>query len=62
MSRAVAAGLAPRPVEETVRDTLAWAQAQGETAGAARERDGDRQGGIDPERERELLAEWGGAA
>jgi 2'-hydroxyisoflavone reductase len=49
VSRARAAGLAFRPLEDTVRDTLAWA--------------GTKDGwnddvGLDPERERELLAEW----
>lgn len=48
VSRAVAAGLTFRPLEETVRDTLAWDA----------ERDESPAGGVGlaPERERELLA------
>jgi 2'-hydroxyisoflavone reductase len=56
-SRALAAGLRFRPVEETVRDTLAWAR-QSRTSlvtsgptGAA---------GMAPEREAELLRAWRG--
>jgi nucleoside-diphosphate-sugar epimerase len=58
VSRAVAAGLATRPVAETVRDTLEWAQARdGRGAGTAAM--GNTGGvGLDPERERELLAAW----
>jgi 2'-hydroxyisoflavone reductase len=49
VSRALAAGLTFRPLSETVRDTLAWAQSK----------DGSNEDvGLDPERERELLAEW----
>jgi 2'-hydroxyisoflavone reductase len=55
VAKAVAAGLAFRPVEETARDTLAWAKATGaelvtETPyGTA---------GLDPAREAELLRAW----
>ena len=55
VAKAVTAGLSFRPVEETARDTLAWAQAAGaelvtETPyGTA---------GLDPAREAELLAAW----
>lgn len=55
VAKAVAAGLSFRPVEETARDTLAWAQADGaqlvtETPyGTA---------GLAPERESELLDAW----
>jgi 2'-hydroxyisoflavone reductase len=55
VAKAVAAGLSFRPVEETARDTLAWAQATGvelvtETQyGTA---------GLDPSREAELLEAW----
>jgi 2'-hydroxyisoflavone reductase len=54
--RALAAGLAFRPLAETVRDTLAWQQS-GE---AAPLKDGVRMPDttLKPEREQELLAEW----
>jgi 2'-hydroxyisoflavone reductase len=49
VSRAIAAGLSFRPLDETVRDTLAWAQ--------AREEPGTADGvGLAGEREAELLA------
>jgi 2'-hydroxyisoflavone reductase len=54
-SRALAAGLRFRPVEKTVRDTLAWARESGASlvtsgqTGAA---------GMAPEREAELLRAW----
>ena len=54
-SRARAAGLPARPLADTVRDTLAWAQASGAglvTTGAM----GDA--GLQPEREAELLETW----
>jgi 2'-hydroxyisoflavone reductase len=58
VSRAVAAGLATRPVAETVRDTLEWAQARdGRGTGTAAM--GNTGGvGLDAEREQELLAAW----
>jgi len=55
VARAVAAGLRFRPVEETARDTLAWARetgaelVTGTTYGSA---------GLDPSREAELLEAW----
>jgi 2'-hydroxyisoflavone reductase len=49
VSRAIAAGLTFRPLDETVADTLAWAQAREERETA----DGV---GLAPEREAELLA------
>ena len=59
-SKAIAAGLRFRPLEDTVRATLDWAQ---------REAPGPKDlgmrmppGGLDPERERELLAAWKDAA
>jgi 2'-hydroxyisoflavone reductase len=54
---ALSAGLSIRPVEETVRDTLAWASTRaGRGAGTAAMGDaGDV--GLDPEKERRLLAE-----
>jgi 2'-hydroxyisoflavone reductase len=54
-SRARAAGLRTRPLAETVRDTLAWAQSSGAglvTSGAM----GDA--GLQPERETDLLEAW----
>ena len=46
------AGMTCRPVEETVADTWAWLQAEGDPPAPA-----DRPGhGLDPEREREILA------
>ncbi|HEV2131808.1 MAG TPA: SDR family oxidoreductase [Longimicrobiaceae bacterium] len=50
VSRAVAAGLAFRPVRESARDTRAWQR----TSAAAPE----VRSGLDPERERELLDRW----
>jgi 2'-hydroxyisoflavone reductase len=58
VSRAVAAGLRFRPLEETVRDTLEWARAQGETAAPLASGMAIGKAGMEPERERELLAEW----
>jgi 2'-hydroxyisoflavone reductase len=55
VSRAVAAGLRFRPVEETVRDTLAWARQTGAglvTPGQI------GSAGLDPQREAELLEAW----
>jgi 2'-hydroxyisoflavone reductase len=55
VSRAVAAGLRFRPLEETVRNTLAWARRDGASlvtpghTGTA---------GMRPEREAELLRVW----
>jgi len=50
--RAIAAGLSFRPLEDTVRDTLAWER----TLPADRE----RRAGMKPEREQELLRLWHG--
>ena len=50
VSRAVAAGLRVRPITDTVRDTLAWAQAAGPQGGNPLTR----------EREASLLAAWSG--
>jgi 2'-hydroxyisoflavone reductase len=58
VSRAVAAGLRFRPVEETVRDTLAWARAQEDTTAPLASGMEIGQAGMEPERERELLAAW----
>jgi len=48
--KAIAAGLAFRPLSETVRDTLAW--------DATRPADTARAAGLRPEREAELLNKW----
>ena len=48
-AKATAAGLGPRPFAETIADTLTWDRDRGEPP---------LQAGMDPERERELLAEW----
>ena len=56
-SKAAAAGLSSRPLDETARDTLAWAR----EAGAPETKDVGVQlapAGLPPERERELLAAW----
>ena len=56
VSRALAAGLTFRPLEETARDTLAWAEredAPAKDAGVAM-----TPAGLTPEREREVLAAW----
>lgn len=50
IDRAVAAGLRFRPVEETLRDTLAWI--------ATLPADRSRRAGLDREKERELLRKW----
>ena len=55
VGRAVGAGLSFRPLEETVRDTLAWAQAEG--AGLVTETPYGT-AGLDPAREAELLEAW----
>lgn len=49
-SRAIAAGLAPRPAGETVADTLAWDRERAQTW--------PMDAGLAPERERELLDAW----
>ncbi len=51
-AKAVALGLTFRPVEETVRDTLAWWKAQ------PPERQAKLRSGLSAEREREVLAAW----
>jgi nucleoside-diphosphate-sugar epimerase len=58
VSRALTAGLSFRPVEETVRDTLAWAQAVDETAAPLASGMAIGEAGMEPERESELLADW----
>jgi 2'-hydroxyisoflavone reductase len=57
VTRAHAAGLRPRPIEETVAATLAWAREDGATAALASGMAiGDA--GMKPEREAELIAAW----
>jgi 2'-hydroxyisoflavone reductase len=51
-AKAVALGMTFRPVEETVRDTLAWWKAQ------PPERQAKLRAGLSAEREREVLAAW----
>ena len=51
VAKAVAAGLTFRPIEETARDTLAWARATGQPLVKDRN-------GLEPERETELLSAW----
>ncbi|MGH3105047.1 MAG: SDR family oxidoreductase [Gaiellaceae bacterium] len=58
VSRAVAAGLTYRPVEETVRDTLRWADGAGETAAPLASGMTIGKAGMEPAREADLLAEW----
>jgi 2'-hydroxyisoflavone reductase len=50
-SKATAAGLRPRPFEETIADTLSWDRQR---------RLPPHESGLTPEREGELLAEWRG--
>jgi 2'-hydroxyisoflavone reductase len=49
--RAIAAGLAFRPVSETIRDVLEWDRARAEA---------ELNAGLKPEKERELLSAWHG--
>jgi 2'-hydroxyisoflavone reductase len=51
-ARAVGLGMTFRPVEDTVRDTLAWWKT------LPAERTGKLRAGLAPEREREVLAAW----
>jgi 2'-hydroxyisoflavone reductase len=52
ISKAVTSGLTFRPIPETVKDTLEWAN--------TRPADHDWRAGLSPEREQELLAAWNG--
>ncbi|MEX0784056.1 MAG: NAD-dependent epimerase/dehydratase family protein [Dehalococcoidia bacterium] len=52
VSRALAAGLTFRPIEDTARDTLAWHTTRGESH--------EWRAGMRRDRERELLSEWRG--
>ena len=53
VSKAYATGLTCRPVEQTVADTWAWLQAEGDPPGLAKH-------GVDPDRERAVLASLAG--
>jgi 2'-hydroxyisoflavone reductase len=57
VARAVAAGLHFRPLEETARDTLAWAR---ETGAELVTKTEYGSAGLDPAREAELLESWRG--
>jgi 2'-hydroxyisoflavone reductase len=57
VSKAVAAGLVFRPLEETVAATLEWARADGERTALASGIDAG-EAGMRPDREAELLAAW----
>jgi 2'-hydroxyisoflavone reductase len=57
VGKALAAGLSIRPVEETVRDTLAWAATREERGPGTVAMGGTDEVGLDPEKERRLLAE-----
>jgi 2'-hydroxyisoflavone reductase len=56
VSRAVAAGLTFRPVQETLRDTAAWEVEHGDETTSTLT--GVSGAGLSPEREQELLALW----
>src|SRR4051812_31501252 len=58
VSRALAAGLTSRPLDETVRDTLAWAGAREGPAPGTAAMGSAESVGLAPEKEAELLAEW----
>jgi 2'-hydroxyisoflavone reductase len=58
VSRATAAGLTFRPLEETVADTLAWAATSDEPATGTVAMPGVEDVGMDAEKERRLLDEW----
>jgi hypothetical protein len=62
VSRAVAAGFESRSVAETVRDTLEWARTRDGRGAGTGVTGGTAGVGLDPERERELLAAWHGRA
>ena len=60
VDRAAAAGLRTRPLQDTVGETLEWARAQPADAALQVDAGGRvrQRGGLDGERERELLREW----
>ncbi|WP_161789722.1 Rossmann-fold NAD(P)-binding domain-containing protein [Phaeacidiphilus oryzae] len=68
-SRALAAGLTPRPLADSLRDAWAWLdEPSGDNRrlvaeyARGKQAKGLRPAGMDPEREEALLAEWAGAA
>jgi 2'-hydroxyisoflavone reductase len=58
IGRAVTAGLRFRPLADTVHDTLAWASTREGRREGTMAMDSAEVVGLDPERERTLLAEW----
>ena len=58
VSRALAAGLRFRPLEETVADTLAWARRRTRATGELASGLVIGEAGMAPEKEAELLAAW----
>jgi 2'-hydroxyisoflavone reductase len=52
VAAAVAKGLTYRPFDVTVRETLAWCKSR------PAERQANMRAGIDPEKERRVLAAW----
>ena len=58
VSRAVAAGLRFRPVDDTVRDTLDWALRTGDPGAPLASGLDLGEAGLEAEREAELLVEW----
>ena len=58
VSKAVVAGLSFRPLEQTARDTLAWAEAAGDTRAPLASGMTIGKAGLEPERERALLEAW----
>ncbi len=58
VSRALAAGLTFRPLDETVRDTLRWAQERDAPGPGTAAMGPADDVGLKPERETELLADW----
>ena len=57
-SRAREAGLRQRPVAETVADTHAWSESRTERGAGTAAMGGTEGVGLDPDKERELLAAW----
>jgi nucleoside-diphosphate-sugar epimerase len=57
-SRAISAGLATRPIADTVRDTLAWAQTRAKPGEGTAVMGGTEGVGLEPGREVALLDEW----
>jgi 2'-hydroxyisoflavone reductase len=62
VSRAVSADLRFRPLAETIADTLAWVKTRTGSPAGTTAMGGFRETGLEPEKERRLLAEWRWAA